>query len=55
MAKKSYEQKKKELAGTSKGESYVHPDTVKYMKKHKQGMFSAADKKAVKENTPPKY
>jgi hypothetical protein len=33
---------------------FVHPDTVKYMKKHKQGMWSKEDKKLVKDNTPKK-
>lgn len=34
-----------------------HPtpkSTVDYMRKHKQGMFSKADKKLVKENSPAK-
>lgn len=32
--------------------NFVHKDTVKYMKKHKQGMFSKADKALIKANTP---
>lgn len=45
---KELETKKKEMAERI---PYVHKDTVAYMKKHKQGMFSKADKKLVKENT----